>query len=67
MVSLAFLLIIVILWITAAGLINEGLDMVSSKKYHRYDTSAGIMFLVGGGICFTIIFFMLYWLGKALI
>jgi len=67
MVSLAFLIIIVILWITAAGLINEGLDMVSSKKYHRYDATAGIMFLMGGGICIAIIFFMLYWLGRALI
>lgn len=66
MVSLTFLFIIMMLWFAAAGLINEGLDLVS-PKYYRNDTTAGIMFLIGGGICITIIFFMLYCLGKALI
>lgn len=66
MVSLAFFFIIIILWITAAGLINWGLDLVS-PKYYRNDTTAGIMFLMGGGICIAISSFMLYWLGRALI
>lgn len=66
MASLTFLFIIIGLWITAAGLINEGLDLISSK-YYRNDTTAGIMLLMGGGICIAAIFFMLYWLGRALI
>lgn len=66
MVSLAFLIIIVILWINAAGLITEGFDLVSSKHY-KNDVGLGILYLLIGSSFIAVIFFMLYWLGKALI